>query len=198
MGRPLTPRLYRLNELLNEEINNFISEIFDKLIPTEYKTVNNIEYGDFSYDQYIFSTKSNEKYEVDFYYTTLRLNKLSNLSNYYPNENLINCIDIGFTLFNDVNNGYHDFGIEGTPDDPYIKRTNKNEQYEVLGKVAYIINEYIETHPQQKIYAIGKNTYKSNLKAYEYMYSKLFKSFTMVEDISDYYEEGAIYFIKNI
>jgi hypothetical protein len=197
MSRPLTPRLYKLNELINEEVKNIIFEIFDKLIPTEYTVVKDIKYGEFIYDQYVFTTKSNQKYEVDFYHTILNLNKLKNVIEYFPNEKIINCIDIGFTIFNNVDNDYHDYGIEGTLNDPYLKRTNKNEQYEVLGKVAYIVNEYIEKHPEQKIYAIGKNTYKSNLKTYEYMYEKLFKFFIKIEDKSENYNEGAIYFIKN-
>ena len=171
MGRPLTPRLYHLNELINEELKNFISEIFDKLIPTEYSVVNDVKYGESIYDQYLFTTKSDQKYEVDFYHTTLNLNKLKNIIKYFPNENFIECIDIGFTIFNNVNSEYHDYGTWNN--DPYIKRTDKNEQYEVLGKVAFIIDEYIKTHPEQKIYAIGKDTYKSNIKTYLYMFEKL-------------------------
>ena len=196
MGRPLTPRLYKLNELINEEMRNFVFEVFDALIPTEYEVINDIYYGGITYDQYVFTTNSTQKYEVDFYHTILNLNKLNNISDYFPDEKLINCIDVGFTIFNNVDNDYHDYGIDGTLNDPYLKRTNKNEQYEVLGKIAFIINEYIEKYPEQKIYAIGKNTYKSNLKIYEYMYEKLFKSFTKVEDISEYYNEGALYYIK--
>ena len=194
MGRPLTPRLYHLNELINEELKNFISEIFDKLIPTEYSVVNDVKYGESIYDQYLFTTKSDQKYEVDFYHTTLNLNKLKNIIKYFPNENFIECIDIGFTIFNNVNSEYHDYGTWNN--DPYIKRTDKNEQYEVLGKVAFIIDEYIKTHPEQKIYAIGKDTYKSNIKTYLYMFEKLFKSFIKIEDISEYYNNGAFYFIK--
>ena len=194
MGRPLTPRLYQLNELINEEVKNFIFEIFDKLIPTEYSVVNGIKFGEFIYDQYVFTTKSDQKYEVDFYHTTLNLNKLKNIIEYYPDKKLINCIDIGFTIFNNVNSEYHDYGTWNN--DPYIKRTDKNEQYEVLGKVAFIIDEYIKTHPEQKIYAIGKDTYKSNIKTYLYMFEKLFKSFIKIEDISEYYNNGAFYFIK--
>ena len=194
MGRPLTPRLYQLNELINEEVKNFIFEIFDKLIPTEYSVVNGIKFGEFIYDQYVFTTKSDQKYEVDFYHTTLNLNKLKNIIKYFPNENFIECIDIGFTIFNNVNSEYHDYGTWNN--DPYIKRTDKNEQYEVLGKVAFIIDEYIKTHPEQKIYAIGKDTYKSNIKTYLYMFEKLFKSFIKIEDISEYYNNGAFYFIK--
>ena len=195
MGRPLTPRLYQLNELINEEVKNFIFEIFDKLIPTEYSVVNGIKFGEFIYDQYVFTTKSDQKYEVDFYHTTLNLNKLKNIIKYFPNENFIECIDIGFTIFNNVNNDYHDYGTWNN--DPYLKRTNKNEQYEVLGKVAFIIEEYIKSHPEQKIYAISKDTYTSNLKVYLYMFEKLFKSFIKIEDVSEYYDNGAFYFIKN-
>jgi len=195
MSRPLTPRLYQLNELINEEAKNFIFEIFDKLIPTEYSVVNGIKFGEFIYDQYVFTTKSNQKYEVDFYHTLLNLNKLKNIIEYFPNEKLINCIDIGFTIFNNVNNDYHDYGRWNN--DPYLKRTNKNEQYEVLGKVAFIIEEYIKNHLEQKIYVVSKDTYTSNLKVYLYMFEKLFKSFIKIEDVSEYYDNGAFYFIKN-
>lgn len=195
MGRPLTPRLYKIGELINEEVKNFIFEIFNNLIPTEYTVVNDIIYGNTKYDQYIFTTKSNQKYEVDFYNTILDLNELNKVINYFPNENFVNCIDVGFTIFNNVNNDYHDYGT--WTDDPYSKRTNKNEQYEVLGKIAFIIDEYMKKHPEQKIYAVGKDTHISNLKLYLYMFEKLFKSFIMINDVSDYYENGAYYFIKN-
>ncbi len=198
MGRPRTPRLYNPRNLINEEIKIFVNEIFDELIPTKFDVVKSIKYGDFYYDQHIFSTNSGEKYEADFYKTMLNMQQLKNVSNYFQNILTVNCIDIGFTLFNNVNNDMHDYGFEGTLNDPYIKKTNKNEQYEVLGKVAYIVNEYMKSHKKQRIYAIGKNAYHSNLRVYQNMYEKLFKSFIKVEDVSDYYDDGAIYYIKQL
>ena len=197
MGVPRAPRLYNLKDLIKEETKLFINEVFDNLIPTEFKVIKKIKYDDTYYDQYLFSTNSGEKYEVDFFTTILDLSQLINVKEFFPNDEFIKCIDIGFTAFNNVRTDIHDLGIMNIDPNNYIKRTNNKEQYEVLGKVAYIINYYINSHTKQKIYAIGGSD-QSNLRVYNNMFNKLFKSFTMIKDESDYYYNGANYYIKQI
>lgn len=200
MCRPHAPRLYTLKQLIAEETKIFVNEIFDNLIPTEYRLVKDIVYDDSFYDQYIFKTNSGEQYEVDFFKTLIELNESHKIKKYFNeknehiNESALDCVDIGFTYFNNVNNDFHDQGFDILGQ--YKKRTNKNEQYEVLGKVAFIVNEYIINHPAQEIYAIGKDTCDSNINVYNNMYNKLFKSYTRIEDASEYYRKGAFYFIK--
>lgn len=193
----LRPKIVNLKQIILEELDNYLFEIFEKSIPTEFKIIKNNIYGDVTYDVYEFETKSGIKYVVEFYNTyILNLNELPNVLKYFPNEDILKLISIGFTTF-DYNKNVSD-ELSGSMNDPYLKRTNKNEQYEVLGKVAYIIENFIKNNPQYNIYEIGKNTYSSNLLAYLKMFQNIFSNkFHFVEDKSKNYNEGAYYFIKN-
>ncbi len=67
---------------------------------------------------------------------------------------------------------------------PYIKRTNKNEQYEVLSKIVFLVNEYLKNNPECFIFGITKNT---DNKIFEKLFST---DFEVIEN------EDAFYFIK--
>jgi len=189
------PKLLDLKQIINEELNNYLFEIFNKSIQTIYQISKNNIYDGNYFDIYRFKTSSGNSYDVDFYKIQLNLNQLSNISKYFPNTDIINSIHLGFTS-SDYNRDEKP-ELSGTINDLYEKRTNKNEQYEVLGKVAFMIEEYIINNSEIKIFVIGKNTEISKLSAYIKMFENIFSSkFKMVEDISNEYEEGAIYFIK--
>lgn len=77
----------------------------------------------------------------------------------------------------------------------YDKSTNKNEHYEVLGKVCYLLKEFMQKYPQYNIFCFGnldqkRDTFYSN-------YLKLFKEFNYYKVPSNYSHNGeAFYLIK--
>ena len=113
-------------------------------------------------------------------------------------QNFIPSVDIGFTLTsrmqNDNDNNYERNSIS------YSQKTNKHESIELMSRISYLINEFIEIVPKIKIYVIGRNTKDFKLMIYKKMFNNLFgDKFIMVEGQSIGYEEGAMYFInKNI
>jgi len=196
MSRPWRPRMFSPKEIVNEEINNFVFEVLDKTIPSEYEIILNNIYAGYKYDIYRFKTISENIYDVDFYKSNINPKKYENINKYFSNANNLKTIDIGFTL-----NNYdrtEPITLENPEDDPYVKRSNKNEQYEVLGKVGYMIEEYINNNPDINVYAIGKNSNSSNLAAYLQMYKNIFvNKFILIEDKSENYNgDDAYYFIK--
>jgi len=195
MSRPKAPHMPRMESIIFEEYNKFMFEIFEKSHESEYEIIHNKKFGIISYDIYRFKTKKNNSYDVDFYEILLNSNKIklndnNFLSKHIVGNNIINAIDIGFTRSNidrDSENG----------DNEYRKRTNKNEQYEVLGKVAFMVEEYIKNNTNIFCYVVGKDTYESNLVAYRKMFENIFSAkFQIFEGNNDYHENGAYYFIK--
>lgn len=197
-NRPRPSPMRLVKKLINEELSKFtIDEIFDKPVRTEYEilldvTMNNNKY----HDIYRFKTNGDFSYDVEFYknfinfkypnFETVTLLDGSALPNKL-NEILTVGIIIGFTPteINDVNVPAN---IEGTVDDPYINRTGRNEQYEVLGKIIYLVEEYIKNNPQYYIYIITKNTDKTNIKIYNLMFRNVFsKNFDVYESTEAYY-----------
>jgi hypothetical protein len=189
--------MYSPKEIVNEEINNFIFEILDTLISTEYDILKDNKYAGFYFDIYRFKSNSGNYYDVDFYKSEINPNEYDNISKYFSNVNKLKIIDIGFTSTN--YDRTEPINLENPENDPYVKRTNKNEQYEVLGKVGYLIQEYINNNPDINVYAVGKNSNSLNLAAYLQMYKNIFANkFILIEDRSENYNgDDAYYFIKN-
>lgn len=187
---------------LKEYLTNILKEVLDKPIKTDYeKKVDQIVDGRVV-DIYSFKTKSNNQYDVDFVYGTLNPEKtpfksgmLSNLliDDYKKDADYI---DLGFSP-TEVKNIEVPDDIIGTMDDPYIAKTNRMEQFELLGKVAFLIEEYVRNNPYYKIYSIGKNTNENNLSTYINIFKRIFSSnFIMFDEKNPDYKYGSYFFIN--
>jgi hypothetical protein len=199
----------KLKILIRETLDKFINEVYDNPIKTEYEKIfDNYEFGYFI-DIYRFVTNSGNSYDLDFLKDTINTNRVLILNN---NEKLssiikdeygenINYIELGFTPteIKDITIDI-DPDIIGTEDDPYILRTNRNEQYELLNRISFLILEYVKNNPAILIYSIGKNTHENNLNSYIYVFNKIFSNkFKMVDVKNPHFEYGSFYFInKNI
>jgi hypothetical protein len=190
-------------EIQNLIIETIINEVLDEYQPTEYEKILGVNDGYGSeIDVYRFKTSNNNSYDVDFMVEILDPNliKLDNdeiLSDYFKHEynNILKFIDLGFTP-TEIKNIDVDDDIIGTMNDPYINKTNRNEQYEVLSKVAYLVKEYIKNNPQYPIYSIGKNTHENNLNAYIKLFKNLFDlDYVLFEGRNRFYKYGSYYFI---
>ena len=153
-----------------------LDEVLEPLKTSYLKKVNQRKFG-FLVDSYLFETNKNNKYVVDFFKDIVFIN---------AKENFL--IILGFsTIENSEIEDFHDENVT-TLDSNYIKITNKKEQYEVLGKVVYLIQEYIKNNPNYSIFGITKNTHKKNLIVHNKIYEKIFKNnFIVVENDDIFY-----------
>lgn len=159
--------------------------MLNKSIETPIKIVKNVKFNGILFDKYIFSTNSSHKYEVDFVKKILRLKDQPELSNYFNDKRIV-CIDINFTIF-DNNKRYSTH--------EYTQKTKLNEQYEVIGKLIYCIQTFVQKNKNILLYSVGKD-FTNNLDLYKQIQQNNFPNFDVVEDFSEEYKKGAIYFIK--
>jgi hypothetical protein len=197
--RPSAMRLVR--KIISEELSKMvIDEIFDKPVKTEYeKLLNVIINNSLKHDVYRFKTDGGFSYDVEFHkiyinfkrpdFETITLLDGSTLPN--KHEEIVTAgIIIGFTP-TEINDIDVPEDIEGTLDDPYLNRTNRDEQYEVLGKIIYLVDEYIKNNPEYNIYIITKNTNRINIKIYNLMFRNVFSN-----NFDVYESEEAYYYVK--
>lgn len=190
----------RIVSLIKEEIDLIfknIDEIFDTKLETKYEIINKRIPG-YSLTVYRFKTNTNTQYDLEFIKTNIDLNTL--LNNNIPISKILNInnaptirsIDIGFTLTERVEN---DNDVQNSE---YVKNTNKHETIELMSRITYLVNKFINDNQDIYIYVVGKNTDESKLNIYRKMFSNIFNNdYKMFEGESMGYEEGAIYFINN-
>ena len=197
-NRPRPSAMVLVEKIVREELSKvMLDEIFDKPVRTEYEKLSDVVVNNgLKHDAYRFKTNGGFSYDVEFYKIFINFK--------HPDFNLITLLDgstlpnkhdeivtvgiiIGFTPTERSNFNVPNT-IQGTPDDPYISRTNRNEQYEVFGKIIYLVEEYIKNNPQHYIYIITKNTDRTNIKIYNLMFRNIFSNnFDVYESTEAYY-----------
>ena len=189
----------RIKAIINEEFNMFINEIFDKEISTEYTELHT-KIDIFDATVYRFQTNSNTSYDLEFIYNyVLGRDEMGDGSKLYqhinnlkPNETY-DSVDIAFTLTERVrdNNEIDDI--------IYGAESKKNEPIELMGRIQYLIKEFIKTNDDIKIFVIGKNTKNGKLSMYMKLFDNIFSAnFFTIEGNHHGYLEGAIYFMNKI
>jgi hypothetical protein len=187
----------RIKSLIKEEFDKIICEIFDKEISTKFEIIKSIKYS-FNVITYRFNTNSNTSYDLEFFYTDVRGKEtMSNNTLLYqhiidmkPNETY-NSVDLAITLTERIRN-------DDTHLDNYTTDTNKNESIEVMGRIQYLVKEFIKNNPDINIYIIGKSTKEGKLNMYKKLFTNIFSNdFIMIEGNHWGYDKGAIYFINN-
>lgn len=164
-------------------LNETLTEIYEKPIKTDYEEISRYFSDDVYLDTYRFKTESGHSYDLDFIISSINLNGVRTKNNTQIGKLITDDIDeenlsyrdIGFTP-TEIKNIEIDVNIYGSKNDPYIKRTSRNEQYELLNKISYLINEYVNNNPHVYIYTIGKNTKEHNLSTYLYIFKKIFSN----------------------
>jgi hypothetical protein len=188
-------------KLLLENTNNLLNEYFDSILKTEYdEFLDNID--GYSAIIYKFKTNSKTSYDLEFINSQEPANlKISEYRfidiikrEYLINNYLVDCWDIGFTLSNRI--GKNDRYVD---DETYKKETNKNEVIELMGRISYLCNIFLEKY-KPNILIVGKDTDSRKLRIYLQIFKNIFKNnFEIFEGKSTGYYEGAYYFInKNI
>jgi len=169
---------------MKTKYDEFIKEIEFNLIETEYIT-NYKELRDIEVEEKQFTSKNNNLYSVYFMITEEDDEKLSNgkyLSEYTELDKIP-------TIFFSISE--RGFG------ENFDKLTNKKEYLEVMGKVVYIIFNYINKH-NYTTYSVGELGDKK-INFYN-NYRKHFKEFTVLTGPSSFYtdsndEKGTAYFL---
>jgi len=174
-------------DLINRIIRECINESFDSLIDTEYDTING---GNIII--YRFKTNSDNHYDLEFINSIEKgTNKLSNgltLGDYLTDDNIITT-DIAFvpSEINIDDRDNHEL---------YTKETNRGEQIELMGRISYLVKEYIRNNPNENVFVIGKNTKQTKLNIYVNMFYNMFDDdYTKVEGENFGYDDGSFYFI---
>jgi hypothetical protein len=169
--------------LINRVIRECLLESFNSVIETKFELINE---GDIVI--YRFITNNNNSYDLEFIPTVINLNKLTKS---IKKQKLIPSIDIAFVPsevnLNDRNN-----------EELYNKETNRGEHIELIGRISYLIKEFIKDNPLIKIYVVGKDTKTTKLKIYLSLFDNIFSGdYIKIESENDNYNNGAYYFIKH-
>jgi hypothetical protein len=205
MSRPMKHNQDNVKFLVKKYINKLLTEALDKPTSTEYEKILNIFSDGQKMDVYRFKTKLGNSYDVDFlkyklWLDSTTIGKDKTLFDFIESDETkstsMEYIDLGFTPTEIKDTEVSD-EVVGTINDPYIAKTNRMEQFELLGKIAFLINEYIKNNPQYEIYTIGKNTHENNLNTYIKIFSKIFTSnFIMLEGKLYNYLYGSYFFVN--
>lgn len=172
------------------EFLDFLNEIDTKKISTPYKfeiVPHDLYPNDVVY-RYIFETMKNNTYVLDFepFYEEITDSNifLDSSKNKY-NVDGVECakiISIEFTLY-------------GRTEDNYETLTNFDEKYDVIGRISYLVDNFMLSYPHYDIFIIGYvNSKKEKLYS---NYNKLFKNFEMFRGKSEFFQKGlSTFFVK--
>jgi hypothetical protein len=206
-NRPTPKHISKFNGIIFEEYNKVLFEIFNNSQETKCEIIKDNYYGGYNFDIYRFKTSSGNSYDVDFYETYVNSENITlmqdndKLSNHI-NVQILNARVVGFTRTELERTDGDDLDDEiiKNNDKEYNKRTERNEQYEVLEKISFIIQEFNKNNPNINCYILGKDSDEKNILAYLKIFQNIFSNDFKMFD-SNYYENrfgiGAYYFIKN-
>lgn len=184
-SKPANKSILNLNLLYKQVLN----EIFDSVIETKYEVIQ-----EYPYIIFRFKTNLNNSYDLEFHFaTTSNETKLSNnktIGDYYKGDSgFITIVDIGFTPTEVLNK--NDF-------EQYTKNTNRNEQIELMGRLTYLIQDFIKKQNKINIFVLGYDINDTKLKMYNKMILNHFSNnFIIIDGESWQFEKGATYLIKN-
>jgi len=151
------------------DFNGFINEIKYEELKTDFKLdFNNSEQfiGKFNY-LYTFQTNSGNRYVVDFIY-------LSDDKSPYPNRDIYN---MSFTLEKNRNlDDYKD----------YEKPSQLNEEHEVIKRVLFIINDFLNNKGSNSIILIGETEDKRKINWYRNLIKQSIPNIKETEGISSF------------
>jgi len=195
----MRPIIYskRIKSLIKEEFDKIITEVFDKEVPTEY-IILKTKIDVFDAITYRFKSNSNTSYDLEFLFTYVRGREImddksllyQHIKDLKSNETL-DSIDIAFTLSKRVEGGKY------ITHDDYTKNSELNEPIEVMGRIQFLIKEFIRNNEQIKIYVVGRNTQSGKLSIYKKLFNNIFSNqSTLIEGNHFGYLEGAMYFIN--
>jgi len=192
-----TPLIKGRVEIINNVIKKLLNESFESEIPTEYEIVKeDSRYGG-EIIIYRFKTNSGSSYDLEFIYDLEHKNVVdvevfkTISGNYKINGSYVEIIDLAFVP--------SEINMEDRYDNElYTKETNRQETFELMGRISYLVKEFINNNPKFGVYVIGKNTKEMKLSIYNKMYENIFSNdFIKMEGYNyNYTNDGSFDFIK--
>ena len=167
--------IYRFNDFLNEELDF-------KIIPCTY-SVGSFTHNNILIDKYTFITNKQNSYTV-YIHNTYESNHLFDDGTYLQDVNKYKPIPTIY--FSETNRGFDQNSFDIL--------TNNQEKFEVMGKVIFIISEFMNKNLQFNVFSVGEvdkdkfNFYKNWLKQLPITNMRI--------GLSDNYDNRAYYLIK--
>lgn len=172
-----------VRRIINEEI--IINEIFDRQLETEFTQTSKIinEYETIVYN---FKTNSGVEYSLLFMFDELTEPNIFKYLKYESNE--IKLIHIAFTLSDRLNTvDLIDFN----------DNTNNNETIELLSRISYLCNYFIDKHSDIFLYVVGNEHETNKLIIYNRIFENIFSNkFKKVNIYLDEYNSNVMVFIR--
>lgn len=182
MSRP------KKNILKKIDLLSIITESFDSVIKTDFKIV---DYGD--YFSCEFTSKNGNKYDLEFHYSqessSIELNNGLTLGKTIGiNDELVDCLDVAFTL---------SIIVDKDDEDSFSIDTNIKEQFDVFGRIVYIIKNVIKRYSKYRLFVIGGDAKRNRLRIYKKLFQNHFiDNFSVYEGDSDWHEGDSLFIIK--
>ena len=176
------PKKYRIS------VHNLLTEVFTKKIETSFRE---IDYS--SYVAYQFKTNSGNLYDLEFHHSKedcyTELNNgiiLGDLLKKRCSGKYIDSFSVSFTTSYVIN--------KDNPDE-YEKETNIHEQYELMGRLVYIIYLLLKKFNNYKLFVIV-NSRRNKMDIYKTIFENHFKErFNLYVGDSINSDEGKSFFI---
>jgi hypothetical protein len=184
MSRP------KKNTLKKIDLLSIITESFDSVIKTNFKIV---DYGD--YFSCEFTSKNGNKYDLEFHYSqesnNIKLNNGLTLGETIGiDDELVDCLDVAFTL---------SIITDKDDTDSFSIDTNIKEQFDVFGRIIYIIKNIIKRYSKYRLFVIGGDARRNRLSIYKKLFDNHFSGdFDVYEGDSDWHEDegNSLFIIK--
>jgi hypothetical protein len=191
-----TPIIDERVSLINKIIVEILGESFNSIIETDYTIVNEDDIT-----IYRFKTNSGGEYDLEFILSYINCNtKVGEgvLGDYISNNEKINIINKCFTPVIDVAFVPSEINIsDRNNQELYTKETNRGEHIELMGRISYLIKEFIKLNGDISVYVIGKDTKNVKLNIYKNMFNNLFSdTYMTIDGDNTGYDNGCYYFIK--
>jgi hypothetical protein len=160
----------------NSQFGSKINEIFDKKIITNY-SIEKRKSPIFSSDDYIFTFKTNSGIEY-------RLDLLKHDDDKVSYENMYS------VLFSLVENDPWSSDVLN-----YEKLTNKDEMIEILNRIRYIIEDWLDKTKLNITFVIGKSDNQKKNNIYEYFIRICLPTYNIKYDYSEHYFDNKAFYL---
>lgn len=184
-----------IREFVDGTIDEFINETFQTKLETEYEVDVNNNRG---LREYIFTFKTNSGTEYCLQFTGQLINgdtlidgknKLNTITkNLTKIENEYFCVEIGFTI-------KKNFKFRRN-NDKYLEQTNKNEPFELLSRISYLVDIYQSENNRINLYFVSRRTNNMNLTIYKTLFRNIFSNNFKMFESNNSDDTGGLYFIN--
>jgi len=176
------------NVLKKIDLLTVITESFDSVIETDFKIVN---YGEYFSCEFI--SRNGNRYDLEFHYTQepsdIKLNNNLTLGEMMNvDSKVVNGLDVAFTL-SVINNKDNE--------DEFEIDTNIREQFDVFGRIVFIIKNIVKKYGKYKLFIVGGDAKRNRLTIYKKLFHNHFiDDFDVYTGNSDWHKGDSLFMVK--